>query len=74
MTRTEFAMLSRRSVHVLSAALLVVLSVLKEIILIVLILSPIVISFAIGVLFAIGVRMVYAAREGFKDGQKLING
>ncbi len=74
MTQVDLIRLSKLGTHVLLSALSACLNWIKALILIALVLAPIVIAFAIGVLFAIGVRMVYAAREGFKDGQRLING
>lgn len=47
---------------------------IKALILTALVLAPIVIAFLIGVLFALVVRMALAAREGFNEGRRLING
>lgn len=47
---------------------------IKALILMALVLVPIVVAFAIGLLCAIIVRMALAAREGFREGQRVING
>lgn len=74
MTRSSLLLVGRRVGLMLADALVTLLLWIKALILVALVLAPIVISFMIGVLFAVVVRMAIAAREGFKDGQRLING
>jgi hypothetical protein len=63
-----------KAIDKLDALLIVVLRWLRALILLALVLAPIVIAFVIGVLVAVIVRMAIAAHEGFKSGQRLING
>lgn len=47
---------------------------LREAVMVLIVLAPLALAFVAGVLFAVAVRIALAVREGFKDGQKLING
>lgn len=47
---------------------------LREAVMVLIVLAPLVLAFVAGVLFAVAVRIALAVREGFRDGQRLING
>jgi hypothetical protein len=74
MMRQSMALLRVRWLPLARRALLRAGIIAREAILIALVLAPIVLAFAVGVLFAVGRRMVIAAREGFQDGRRLIDG
>jgi hypothetical protein len=63
-----------KAIELYGRALFILREIVREVLLAVIVLIPIVLAFTAGALYAVTLRIIYAVREGFKDGQRFING